>query len=66
MPELEQALRTIGGNLEFPSTPDLTGAVRRRLAEGERRPILRRRALVIALAVLYGLYVSVHRLAQPD
>ena len=52
MPELEQALRTIGGNLEFPSTPDLTRAVRRRLAEGERRPILRRRALVIALAVL--------------
>jgi hypothetical protein len=52
MPELEQALRAIGGNLELPATPDLTGGVRRRLVEGERRPFLRRRALVVALAVL--------------
>lgn len=52
MPELERALRVVGGNLDFPATPDLTGGVRRRLAEGERPSRFRRRTLVIALAVL--------------
>ena len=54
MPELEHALRTIGGNLDFPASPDLSDRVRRRLEEGERprRPVLQRRTLVVALAVL--------------
>jgi hypothetical protein len=54
MPELERALRSVGRNLDYPGTPDLSGAVRRRLAEGERprQPFLRRRTLVVALAVL--------------
>ena len=52
MTELEHALRTVGGNLEYPATPDLVGGVRRRLAEGERPAFLRRRVLVVALAVL--------------
>lgn len=54
MPELERALRTVGANLEYPPVPDLSGAVRRRLGEGERprAPFLRRRTLVVALAVL--------------
>lgn len=54
MPELERALRAVGGNLDVPAVPDLSGPVRRRLAEGERprQPFLRRRALVVALAVL--------------
>jgi hypothetical protein len=52
MTELEQALRSVGGSLELPATPDLTGAVRRRLAEGRRPQFPRRRALVVALAVL--------------
>ena len=52
MPELEHALRAVGRNLELPDTPDLTGAVRRRLAERPRQPFWRRRALVVALAVL--------------
>jgi hypothetical protein len=54
MPELERALRSVGGNLDYPATPDLSGPVRRRLAAGERprQPFLRRRALVVAVAVL--------------
>lgn len=54
MPELERALRSVGRNLDYPATPDLSGPVRRRLAEGERlrQPFLRRRTLVVALAVL--------------
>jgi hypothetical protein len=54
MPELERALRSVGRNLDYPGTPDLSGPVRRRLAEGERprQPFLRRRTLVVALAVL--------------
>jgi len=51
MPELEQALLAVGRNLDVPATPDLTGSVRRRLAEG-RRPWFSRRLLVVALAVL--------------
>ena len=54
MAELEQALRSIGRELDFPSTPDLSTRVRRRLAEGDRprRIFVSRRAVVIALAVL--------------
>jgi hypothetical protein len=53
MPELERALATLGQQLDYPATPDLSGAVRRRLAEGTRtRRGLRRRTLVVALAVL--------------
>lgn len=54
MPELERALRAIGGNLDFPASPDLSDRVRRRLEEGERprRPLLGRRTLVVAIAVL--------------
>lgn len=54
MPELEHALGAVGRNLDYPATPDLAGRVRRRLAEGERprAPFLRRRTLVVALAVL--------------
>jgi hypothetical protein len=51
MSELELALTQIGRDLTYPETPDLTGAVRRRLAE-ERRPFGRRRLLVAALAAL--------------
>ena len=51
MSELELALTQIGRELDYPETPDLTGAVRRRLAEG-RRPRSWRRPLVIALAAL--------------
>jgi hypothetical protein len=51
MSELELALTRLGRELDYPETPDLAGAVRRRLAEG-RRPVSRRRPLVIALAVL--------------
>jgi len=54
MPELERALVTLGQNLDYPATPNLSGAVARRLAEGHRpsRPLLRRRSLVVALAIL--------------
>jgi len=52
MTELERALLTVGQNLEVPAAPDLTGAVRARLAEGRRPSLVSRRMLVVALAVL--------------
>ena len=52
MTELERALLAVGQNLEVPATPDLTGAVRARLAEGRRPSLFSRRVLVVALAVL--------------
>jgi hypothetical protein len=52
MTELERALLAVGQNLEVPVTPDLTGAVRARLAERRRPSLFSRRALVVALAVL--------------
>jgi hypothetical protein len=52
MTELERALLAVGRNLEVPVAPDLTGAVRARLAEGRRPMLVSRRALVVALAVL--------------
>jgi hypothetical protein len=51
MSELELALDRLGRELDYPGTPDLTGAVRRRLTES-RRPAAWRRPLVIALAAL--------------
>ena len=52
MPELEQELREVGRWLDFPPEPDLLPAVLRRLAEPRRRVFARRRALLVALAVL--------------
>jgi hypothetical protein len=52
MTELERALLAVGRNVEVPAAPDLTGAVRTRLAEGRRPSLFSRRALVVALAVL--------------
>lgn len=52
MTELERALLAVGRNLEVPAAPDLTGAVRARLAEGRRPSLASRRVLVVALAVL--------------
>jgi hypothetical protein len=53
MPELELALRNLGGSLDWPAAPELEQPVRRRIREAPaRRPFLSRRALVIALAVL--------------
>ena len=40
MSELELALTRLGREVEYPETPDLTGVVRRRLAEGRRRTFL--------------------------
>jgi hypothetical protein len=51
MSELELALTRLGGEVDYPETPDLVGPVRRRLAAG-RRPVAWRRPLVIALAAL--------------
>ena len=52
MTELERALLAVGQNLEVPVAPDLTGAVRARLAEGRRPSLFSRRVLIVALAVL--------------
>ncbi|HEY7206937.1 MAG TPA: hypothetical protein VH416_01750 [Gaiellaceae bacterium] len=49
MTELEQALVRLGGDVEFPPTPDLAGAVAGHLEPERRR---RRRPLVLALAAL--------------
>jgi hypothetical protein len=55
MPEatLEQELRALGPLVEFPATPDLATAVRRRLTEEPaRRQLPWRRTLVLAFALL--------------
>jgi hypothetical protein len=55
MTDLELQLRELGGSVAYPATPDLTSAVRRRLAERRRpwwRARSRRHAIAIALAVL--------------
>jgi hypothetical protein len=51
MSELELALTRLGGELDYPETPDLAGTVRRRLAEG-RPERSWRRPLIVALAVV--------------
>jgi hypothetical protein len=48
MPELDVALRELGRHVEYPPTPDLASAIRRRL----ERPRAWKRPLAIALAVL--------------
>ena len=53
MPELELALRDLGGRLDWPAAPDLEQPVRRRLRKAPaRRRLLSRRRVVIAFAVL--------------
>lgn len=49
MAELDHALRDVAGRIDWPETPDLATAVRRRLPERRRRIS---RPLVLALAVL--------------
>jgi hypothetical protein len=53
--ELEQALVRLGAEIAFPETPDMAGAVRRRLVEsppGRRFRLPERRILALAAAVL--------------
>jgi hypothetical protein len=58
MTELEQALVALGGELDFPATPDLTGAVRARLAP--RRRWVRPLAFGVAVvAVAIGIAMAV-------
>ena len=55
MSELERELRQLGRELDWPSTPDLTLPVGRRISSpsrSRRRPIIFRRSLAIALAAL--------------
>jgi hypothetical protein len=60
MAELEQALVALGRELEIPPTPDLTSAVRARVARGRAT----RRWLVVALAVaVVGIGIA---MAVPD
>ncbi|HKF14430.1 MAG TPA: hypothetical protein VKB13_04295 [Gaiellaceae bacterium] len=63
MSELELALTRLGRELDYPETPDLTGAVRRRLVEG-RRPRSWRRPLVIALAAVLVVVAAVMAVPQ--
>jgi hypothetical protein len=52
MPELERALRHLGGMVEFPPEPDLASGVRRRLGESPARRWAPRRLVAVALAVI--------------
>jgi hypothetical protein len=55
MSELEQRLTELGGELDWPETPDLASPVRRRLTapvRHRRRPVLLRRSFAIAAAAL--------------
>jgi hypothetical protein len=52
MSELELRLNSLGRALDVPEAPDLSGAVRRRLAEGRRPRREWRRPALIALAAL--------------
>jgi hypothetical protein len=64
MPELELALRSVGGGLDWPAEPELTPAV---LAGIQRPPARRRvpkRALVVAIAVLVVAVAAVFAVPQ--
>jgi hypothetical protein len=63
MSELELALTRLGRELDYPETPDLTGVVRRRLAEA-RPPRAWRRPVVIALAALLVVVAAVMAVPQ--
>jgi hypothetical protein len=63
MSELELALTRLGRELDYPETPDLAGAMRRRLAE-DRRPRAWRRPLVIALTALLVAVAAVMAVPQ--
>jgi hypothetical protein len=63
MSELELALQRLGGELDYPQTPDLAGRVRQRLAEG-RRQLAWRRPLLIALAALLVAVAAVMAVPQ--
>ena len=56
MSDLERRLTQLGRELDWPETPDLAPAVRRRIASPaptrRRRPLILRRSLAIALASL--------------
>jgi hypothetical protein len=54
VPELERELRELAPAIEWPATPNLAPAVRRRIEAGPARRLARpgRRALVVAFAVL--------------
>ena len=56
MSDLEQRLTELGRELDWPETPDLAPAVRRRLEaparQPRRRPVLLRRSFAIAIAAL--------------
>jgi hypothetical protein len=60
--ELEHALVRLGGELEFPETPDVAAAVRRRLGEAPGRKRVRlpeARRLAVAFAVLLAVVGAV-------
>jgi hypothetical protein len=69
MSELEQRLTQLGRELDWPETPELASAVRRRVASPppapKRRPIVFRRSLAIALVSLLVLAGGVFA-AVPD
>lgn len=57
MTELERALQTLGGEVDFPATPDLASAVRTRLQRPSRRRLI---VFGIALAaVAFGIAMAV-------
>ena len=64
MSELERDLRALGAALELPPTPDVASAVRTRIARRTRRRFERRRALVIALAMLVAAFAAVMAVPQ--
>ena len=59
MTELERQLTRLGQELDWPATPDVSSGIRQRLQPVRRRPILFRRAVVIAIASLLLLAAGV-------
>jgi hypothetical protein len=65
MPELELALRDLGTSIDWPAEPDLEQPVRRRIREAPaRRPLVSRRALVLALVLLAAAVGAVFAVPQ--